>query len=254
MNPVTRILGALWRVWFFFNFALVFFILYPFFYFLVMRESLMPAAFRLKKVWARIILFTTGIRCSVQWEEKPDPQKAYIFCPNHTSYLDIVVSGLIIPNYFHFMAKAELTKIPFFRIFFRKMDIPVDRGSSVSSHKAYLRAAQDLDKGISILMYPEGTIPNHTPKLKKFKSGPFKLAIEKQVPLVPVTFLTNWKLLPDGRRMNRGGYPGVSRVVVHKAIETKGMTEADEEKLMQQVYTLITTTLQNYADQRRNSD
>jgi 1-acyl-sn-glycerol-3-phosphate acyltransferase len=151
------------------------------------------------------------------------------------------------------MAKAELTQIPFFRIFFKKMDIPVDRGSTVSSHKAYLRAGQDLDKGISILMYPEATIPDHTPKLKQFKAGPFKLAIEKQVPIVPVTFLTNWKLLPDGRRMKRGGRPGVSRVIVHKTIETTGMTEADEGSLLEKVYTTINTALQNYADQRRNS-
>ncbi len=123
------------------------------------------------------------------------------------------------------------------------MNISVDRNSKMDSHRAFVRSSSELDKGTSLVMFPEGTIPNNTPKLGRFKNGPFKLAIAKQIPIVPVTFLNNWQILPDGRKKKHGGRPKRAKAIVHAPIETKGMTENDLELLKAMVYKTIDNAL-----------
>ncbi len=178
-----------------------------------------------------------------------DTKQAYVFCPNHTSYLDIMLIYIASPVYFHTMGKAELLKVPLFRRFFERMNIPVNRKSNKDSHRAFLRASSDIEKGISIALFPEGTIHHNGPVMGRFKNGPFKLAIENQVPIVPITFLNNWLLLPDDYH-NRVGHPGVAHVIVHKPIPTKGMTEADINSLKSMVYDAITQPLQEEFPER----
>ena len=72
-----------------------------------------------------------------------------IYCANHSSYLDIVINYVVIPHYFVSMSKREVEKAPLFRIFFREMNILVDRKSKIDSRKAFIRAIQEIDKGKS---------------------------------------------------------------------------------------------------------
>lgn len=210
---------------------------------LLSRESWFKHAWRLKKVWAHWILFTTGLRYSIRQQGKIERDRAYILVANHASYLDILTANIAFPNYFHFMGKAELRRIPMFGIFFRKMNISVDRSSRTDSHNAYKRAREDLRKGISLAIFPEGTIPPCTPELGPFKSGAFRLALEMQVPLVPVTFLDNWRLFPDQHGERLLLRPGLSRIVIHEPISSRGMTEADLPGLRTRVRTIIENEL-----------
>ncbi len=246
MNTLRTILSRAWRIFFFLNGSMLFLLLFPVFKLLLSREKWFPAAFRVKQALARILIFTSGLSVKRLGTAKLDAQKAYVFCPNHTSFLDIVVSYLVVPNYFHYIGKAELLKVPFFNIFFKKMNIVVDRSSIRASHRAFQRCCEDIDKRISIAIFPEATIPASTPELGNFKNGAFKLAIEKQIPIVPITFLDNWKILPDGK--SKGGYggPGRSRVFVHDPIPTTGLTENDANELKKQVYQTIHKCLQDH--------
>jgi len=228
----------IWRSLFFINAVLTFFLFFPAFYVFLSREKWFPYVFWLKKVWARFILFPVGIFYTVDRRMQFKPNQAYVICPNHTSYLDIMLIYLSIPVYFHTMGKAELMKVPLFRKFFEKMNIPVNRTSRVDAHRALLRAGTDIEKGISVALFPEGTIHHHGPKMGRFKNGPFLLAIEKQVPIVPVTFMNNWILLPDDFE-HRVGQPGRARIIVHPPIETTGMTLEDIDTLKQRVYEII---------------
>src|ERR1035437_9462085 len=173
---------TVWRVLFSINFLITFLLLYPFFLIFIQFESCWRIVFILKRLWAKMIVYNVGIRVKIKDEAHLDKKGTYVFCSNHTSYLDTVSTYLATPIYFHFMGKAELLKVPMFRIFFWRMDIPVDRSSRIGSHKAFSRASDDLKKGISIAIFPEGTILNTAPKLHRFKNGPFKLAIDNQVP------------------------------------------------------------------------
>lgn len=250
MNIIVQTLRNIWRGLFFANFVLTFFLLFPLFYIFLLRAKWFPLVVWLKRVWAHLIMCPLGIFYSVKREAEIDPHRAYVFCSNHTSYLDVIFSYLVIPAYYHFMAKAELKKLPLFGLFFKRMNIPVDRSSARDSHRAFQRAASDIDKGISIALFPEGTIPNNAPKLGRFKNGPFRLAIEKQVPIVPITFINNWQILPMGRRSKRGGQPGITKAIMHKPIETKGLKDTDVEALKNQVFTIIDKTLKTYGNNR----
>jgi 1-acyl-sn-glycerol-3-phosphate acyltransferase len=101
----------------------------------------------------------------------------------------------------------------------------------------------DLEKGIGIAIFPEATIPECSPGLGPFKNGAFKLAIEAQVPVIPVSFLDNWKLFPDRKLERFLVRPGISRVIVHKAIPTAGLKEEDIPKLKEQVRNILETAL-----------
>ncbi|MBK7682139.1 MAG: 1-acyl-sn-glycerol-3-phosphate acyltransferase [Bacteroidetes bacterium] len=128
------------------------------------------------------------------------------------------------------------------------MNISVDRSSIKDSHKAYKRARKDLQKGISLAIFPEATIPDCSPELGPFKNGAFKLAIEMQVPIVPITFLDNWCIFPDSKGQKLLLRPGISRIVIHPPISTIGLTEEDANGLRDQVKDLIFGTLQKKAD------
>jgi 1-acyl-sn-glycerol-3-phosphate acyltransferase len=228
----------IWRILFSLNAIITFFIFFPFFFVLLSSRKWFPQVVKLKKVWGTFMTAPLGLFYSVQRRSKLDKSRAYVFCPNHTSYLDILLIYMTIPNYFHTMGKAELRKVPLFRKFFDRMNIPVDRKSVKDSHRAFLRAGEDIDKGISVALFPEGTIHKGAPVMGRFKNGPFRLAIEKQVPIVPITFLNNWNLLPDTYR-GQVGHPGIARIIFHEPIETKGMNENDLEALKKQVYSII---------------
>lgn len=123
------------------------------------------------------------------------------------------------------------------------MNIPVDRRSRTDGHRAYTRSVEELKKGNCMVLFPEGTIPDNVPKLKRFKNGAFKLAIEQQVPIVPVTFTKNYKRLENGGFLKAPASPGLAPAIIHKPIETKGMTEEDVVTLREQVFEIINSAL-----------
>lgn len=245
MEVIRLILTPIWKLWFMLVFAASFLLLYPFFW-LALTFKKLETAFMLKRLWSVLICYPSGIIPVIRYANKkykfPRP---CVIVENHTSYLDIILSALYIHHLALYMGKAELLKAPLFNIFFKKMDIPVNRASRVDAHKAYLATCQAIDDNKSLVIYPEGTISNEG-KLRPFKNGAFKLAIEKQVPVVPVVNLNNWKLLQNGGFFKSLGRPGLARIIVLDPIETKGMTEENLVDLREKVHTLIQQTLQQY--------
>lgn len=238
----------IWKLYYAIVFTITFIFLYPAFYYLLYKESRYPSAFKLKRAVALFSVYFSGIFISTKKETELFDNQNYVFCCNHTSYLDIVLTYCIIKPYFVFMAKKELLRVPLFGNFFKDMDIAVDRKSRIGSHKAFLRAGQDLDKGHSIVMFPEGTIAPDAPIMRNFKNGPFKLAIEKQVPIVPITFLSNYKILPAKNNFIKYGGPGIARVIIHEPIKTAGMTENDLVPLRSKVHSIINNAIKENED------
>ena len=239
---------ALWKLWFVLSFLVTLLLLYPAFLVLLSREQWFGTAFSLMRFWAKSLCYIVGIFPSVKYESdsyRIDPDEIptpCVFISNHCSYLDILLIYVSIPNYFVCVGKQELDKAPLFRIFFKRMNILVNRKSNVDSHRAYLQAGEKIDKGQSIFIFPEATISSDG-TLIPFKNGAFKLAIDKQVPIVPMVFFNNWKLLQNGGFLTAHGRPGVARAVLLKAVETKGMTNADLLPLQEKLKKIIQETL-----------
>ena len=250
MRFVKQLFMVLWKVFFVLNFGITLILLYPLFYILLSRKEWFPKAFSLMKFWARIIVYIPGIRFRVSYETPLNQDKTYVYCSNHSSYLDIVLSYCAIPYYFVFMGKQELEKAPLFNIFFREMNILVNRKSNIGSHRSLAEAAKKIEEGNSIVLFPEGTISREAPKLRAFKNGAFKLAIEKQVPIVPITFVNNWKLLQDRPFLQGLSRPGIALIEVHRPIETKGLTLEDLLTLKAQVENVIEKSLLNFENKK----
>lgn len=144
---------------------------------------------------------------------------------------------------FHFMGKDELLNNPILGIFFRTIDIAVNRDSKISAFKAFKKAGENLEKGMSLVIFPEGKIDDHyPPKLGDFKNGPFRLAIDKNIPLVPVSITDVWKInWDDGAKY--GSKPGICDIYVHKPINTSVLADVDAEIFKEKVFKLIDSKL-----------
>lgn len=239
-NSISRLLAF----WFLGVFVLSFLVQYPLYYSLLLHKKYYPAAHRLRKSWAHFLFAVIGVKIRIEKETELDPDQAYIFCANHDSYIDIPTLAIAIPGFFGFLAKDELTRIPLFRRFFHTIDVAVDRVNGRNAHLAYLRASVKLKAGQSIAIFPEGGIIRGPAVLKAFKSGAFKLAVEHNIPIVPVSLIDSRFILPDEDKI--GLFPGKSRVVIHKPILPQPGAEHAEKMLRQATFEVIEKTLSQY--------
>lgn len=188
--------------------------------------------------WISLFATTTvGIRFKVQEEVPIDWSRPYVICPNHTSILDITAMNYACPQLFSFMGKVELLKNPVTRIFFKTIDIAVNRSSRISAFKAFKRADTLVKEGKSVVIFPEGKIDNeYPPCLHKFKSGSFRIALENQVQILPVVIHDAWQILWDDG-MKFGSTPGTIHISILHPIDTKNIGTDAYELLQQKVYT-----------------
>ena len=137
--------------------------------------------------WARCIVHSSFLwRVHVEGAENIEPGKHYVIAANHQSMMDIMscLCGLPIP--FKFLAKKELFSIPCVGWHMSLSGyIPLDRSSRASGKNALERSREWLQKGVSVLFYPEGT-RSKDGQIKAYKMGAFKLAAEEEVEVLPV--------------------------------------------------------------------
>ncbi|RVT98059.1 1-acyl-sn-glycerol-3-phosphate acyltransferase [Mucilaginibacter limnophilus] len=224
--------------------GLFYFIFWPFLYYYSRNPGRYKSMNKVRRVWGFISSMVAGITYNIDYEQRIDWSKAYIICPNHTSNLDITAMSLAIKNNICFMGKDELLDGVVTRLFFQTVDIPVNRESKMSSFRAFKAASERLQQGMTMVIFPEGTIPDiYPPELIAFKNGPFRMAIEHKIPVIPVTSLNTWQILwDDGKKL--GSKPGVCNIFVHKPVETAHLTLDDAEALREQVYNIINQKLQ----------
>jgi 1-acyl-sn-glycerol-3-phosphate acyltransferase len=139
------------------------------------KEQWKPVAHYCNRIRGRIFFFMIGQPVNVTYETELDPKRAYVFCANHFSYLDIAMMGVVIKNYFAFMGKSSVKKVPLFGYMFTKLHIQVDRTIKNSRIKALTRSIKALKSGRSIMIFPEGGIfsTNFPEMIQPFKDGAF---------------------------------------------------------------------------------
>ncbi len=171
------------------------------------------------------------------------PNMPYIFVANHVSMIDVMLLvSTVRKNPLVFIGKKELEKIPIYGSIYKRTMILVDRTSNESKKQVFKQTKEKLNSGISIAIFPEGTVPKIDVELAPFKHGAFTIAIEHQVPIVPMTFLDNKKRYPwtfGGLIGGSKGSPGRLRVKIHEPIDTKGMIKEDRKKLSEDVRKLM---------------
>ena len=179
----------------------------------------------------------------MEWEEKLSKDEHYIFCPNHVSTLDIPLILAVLPVPLQFMGKAEIASIPLFGWFYKNNTVIVDRSKIRDTYSAFLKAGEKLDEELSMCIFPEGGIPKAEVFLKTFKNGPFRLAIEKSVKIVPITIGDNKKKFPQEYFK---GSAGIVRIKIHAPTKIDG--NKSSENLNSTVYNTIFEQLKKYGD------
>lgn len=142
---------------------------------------------KVSQFWARTLCQALPFwELQVEGLEKIEKGKAYVIVGNHQSTLDILVVLAGLPLHFKFIAKRELFWIPFFGWHLRLARyIPLKRGDPESGKACLEKARQWLQKGVSVLFFPEGT-RNPDGKIQDFKAGAFKLGLEERIDFLPV--------------------------------------------------------------------
>ena len=237
MRGVKMIFWLLWRIWFYVLMAIPILVMLPFLILSILSDRGYPYFFTMARIWSRVILFGMGFYYKVEKIQGLIPNTSYMIVANHTSMTDIMLMLAVVDCPFVFVGKKELAAIPLFGFFYKRTCILVDRNNAQSRRAVFESAQNRLNRGLSVCIFPEGGVPyDESIILDTFKDGAFRLAIEHQIPIVPISFGDNKKRLSY---TFFSGSPGLMRVKIHAHVETKGKTLDDRRAIKAEVYQII---------------
>ena len=182
--------------------------------------------------WCRGIAKASGVRIHVYNPERTSDARGHVYIANHVSWYDIFTLASVIPR-FTWIAKSELRRIPLFGRAAEAAGIVfIDRDNRKAAFDAYKVAAEDVRRGRSVIICPEGTRGKDY-HLRPFKKGPFVLAIASQTEIIPTIIYGTREIMAKGSFMVRGG-----DVHIHflEPVPTEGYTYEDRTKLMEIVW------------------
>ncbi|UOK43205.1 MULTISPECIES: lysophospholipid acyltransferase family protein [Flavobacterium] len=249
MKIFKIVFWTLWRTWFYVLVVVPILVLFPLLFLSILSERTYPQFFVLARIWARIIFYGMGFRYEVEEEYKMEVGKSYVLVANHTSMMDIMLMFLLVKRHpFVFVGKMELVNLPIFGFFYKRTCILVDRNSFKSRFAVFERAQKRINQGLSICIFPEGGVPeDESIILDEFKDGAFRIAIEHQLSILPMTF--------GGTKEHFSftffsGSPGKMRIKIHQPIETSGKTLNHKKELKEKVHHVILEQLLKFENNR----
>jgi 1-acyl-sn-glycerol-3-phosphate acyltransferase len=186
-----------------------------------------------------------GMHHTNYYEVPHDRKKQYVFVFNHISFFDIpIIMKSIRGQHFRILGKAELGKVPIFGFLYRQAVVMVDRSNPANRAQSIRQLKSVINKGISVVIAPEGTFNTTHQPLKDFYDGAFRVAIETQTPIKPILFLDGYDRMSYETVFSLT--PGKSRSVYLDEISVEGLTLNDTQALKQKVYKLMEEKLIRY--------
>lgn len=198
------------------------------------------ACYYWSKTWCTLIF----IRHRNYYEQRMEKGKAYIFVANHNSYLDAAMIPQVVRRPIRALGKEEMSKIPVFGFIYKYAIVTVNRSSVQGRAKSVYYLKSIIKKGISILVFPEGTFNMSDQPLADFFDGAFRIAIETQTPIKPVLFLDTYDRLHYRSIFSLN--PGRSRAVFLPEVSVAGLRNSDTAALKKQVKELMAERLIAY--------
>lgn len=196
------------------------------------------------RVWADIWFLVIFIWHKKIVEVGHNKKRPYIFVTNHISYLDSAMIPKAYRQPIRPLGKIEMSKVPVFGFIYRNAIVTVDRSSAANRAKSVLLLKSVINKGISVLVFPEGTFNMGTTPLKEFYDGAFRLAIETQTPIKPVLYLDAYRRMPYESLFKMT--PGRNRILYLEEISVVGYSIDDLDKLKEEVYAIMEKKLIEY--------
>ena len=192
------------------------------------------------RTWARILSWLTPMSVTVEGADNASRDRSYVVVCNHQSQYDILLVYGFLDLDFKWVMKQELRKIPGLGIGCEKAGhIFIDRSNPRKARTAVAEALARLGDGVGVLFFPEGT-RSRDGRLLPFKKGAFRLAIEQQLPLLPVTLVGTRDIMPAKKLRV---FPGHATMIIHPAIETHGMAAEQIADLQSQAQSVIASVL-----------
>lgn len=194
---------------------------------------------RIPRVWCQLILRAAGVDVVVHGRERIAKGGTFIFAANHVSLFDIPALVQALPQHY-FVAKSELFKVPAFGPGIRAVGtIPIERNNQKSAFGSYTVAAERIRNGSSVVVFPEGTRGTSYP-VRPFKKGPFVLAVQAGVPIVPCLVHGTIEILPKKSLLM---HSGTVHVHVLEPVPTAGLTYEDRDALATTVHDRMATAM-----------
>ena len=240
MGKVLGIFSLLWKLYVAAIFTILAVLHLPVIYPLLFSLKNKKRAFRVFVFWS----WSVRVLCFYPVKKLMNsklPEGPYIIAANHISYLDIFLLYSILPKHeFLFLGKGELMRYPIIRQYFKRLNIPVYRGSKIKAARSLIRAAKEVKNGWSLVIFPEGRIPDdNNPKQIGYKSGAFQLAKNLNIPIVPLTYTNNHKLFSDPTNILGPARPGISRVYIHPFISSEEVERMEKNELKKHCFDII---------------
>ncbi len=247
MKSFLRLFNTLYLIWGFITFFVMMILMTPFIlisYALFNGKRATDVVFVFVNFWCFGFNTLMGYRYKIINRNYVDKKQSYIFVVNHSSYLDAVAVVRVIPKSFKPLGKIEMVKIPIFGLVYKKLVVLIDRTSKESREKCIKSLKAEIAGGQSILIFPEGTMNKGDDLLGNFYDGAFRIAIETQTPIMPLTIINTKEIMP---RNNASAIKcGVIKCVFSKPISVEGLTSDDVLPLKKQVYSEIEAQLIKY--------
>lgn len=196
------------------------------------------------RTWADVWFALIFIRHKNIYEQPPRKGESYIFVANHISYLDAAIIVKTFRKPLRPLGKVEMAKVPIFGFIYRKAIVTVDRSSAGNRTKSVQILKSILRKGISVLVFPEGTFNETHQPLKDFYDGAFRVAIETGTPIKPVLFLNAYDRMPYESALSLN--PGINQCIFLEEISVDGLTLEDVATLRERVHQIMSKKLVEY--------
>lgn len=226
---MSKLLPRIHSVYAAVTFFLTFLVIFPFILICIWVPGWKKYGRKINQYWAKTFFTLIFIPVKIEIRGKLEKHKPHIFLANHFSYLDVPMMGLV-PGDVLFVGKSSIRKVPLFGYYFKSLHIAVDRDRLKSRAETLRRTGEALDQGSGIVLFPEGGIyTKHPPGMIPFKIGAFRLAMEKQIPIIPVTLSYNHLILPDDSRLLL--HRRAAKMVLHEALNPKDFETEEQMKM-----------------------
>lgn len=191
-------------------------------------------------IWGRFCCYIFLINVKVSGLENIDKNQSYVFTANHQSMFDILVVYGWLPVIFKWVMKSDLRKVPFIGPACASAGhIFINRTNPLLAKKSLEIAGEQLRHGNSVVIFPEGT-RTRTGKIGKFKRGAFLLAMELQLPIVPITLQGSFDRL---KISSLKVYPGTITMTIHPPIDVTRYGKDESATLSNHTYEIISSGL-----------
>ncbi|MCY0970924.1 lysophospholipid acyltransferase family protein [Chryseobacterium wangxinyae] len=217
---MIKILNYLWRFWLVVLAFLLTILLGLPVYLFSLNKKTYKYAYIFIRIWCYGVFYGMGMRYELinLTDKKIDKNTQYVVISNHSSIMDIMLPCILFPNHpLCYVGKIELVKIPIFGTIYKRICVMVDRSSPRSRADVYRRCAEKMEEGNSIVIFPEGGVPDDTSVvLDPFKDGAFTLSSKHHSPIAVFTFIGLKEMFPFD---NSKGYPGKVKVYFNDILE-----------------------------------